>query len=61
MKLSTIIEIAEDAIIADLCVKWYYLNEKTDEDSVKEKENVFNQIQQLYKKINENNKSKNKI
>lgn len=61
MKLSTIIEIAEDAIIADLCVKWYYLNEKTDEDSIKEKEDVFNKIQELYKKINENNKSKNKI
>lgn len=58
MKVSTIIEIAEDAIMNELCVKYYYLNEKTDDASIKEKELIFNQIQDFYKKINENIKSK---
>ena len=52
MKVSTMIEIAEDAIIADLCVKWYLLNDKTDAESIKQKDEIYKQIQELYKKIN---------
>ena len=46
MKLQTILEIAEDAIIADLCVKYYY-----ETDDVKKQE-IFEEIQNWYKKIN---------
>jgi hypothetical protein len=46
MREQTIIEIAEDAIIADLCIKYYY-----ETDPVK-KQQLFDEIQALYKKIN---------
>jgi hypothetical protein len=46
MRLETIIEIAEDKIIADLCVKYYY-----ETDPIKKQE-IFNEIQEWYKKIN---------
>lgn len=46
MREQTIIEIAEDAIIADLCVKYYY-----EQDPVK-KQQLFDEIQEWYKKIN---------
>lgn len=46
MRLETIIEIAEDKIIADLCVKYYY---ETDEEKRKL---IYDEIQQMYKKIN---------
>ena len=46
MRLETIIEIAEDKIIADLCVKYYY---ETDEERKKQ---LFDEIQEWYKKIN---------
>jgi len=46
MREQTIIEIAEDAIIADLCVKYYY-----ETDPIK-KQQLFNEIQEWYKKIN---------
>jgi hypothetical protein len=46
MKLQTILEIAEDKIIADLCVKYYY-----ETDEVK-KNIIFEEIQEWYKKIN---------
>jgi hypothetical protein len=46
MKEKNIIEIAEDAIIADLCVKYYY-----ETDEIKKKE-LFEQIQEFVKKIN---------
>lgn len=46
MKISNIIEIAEDRIISDLCLQWF---NETDE---KKKQEVFDKIQDLYKKIN---------
>lgn len=46
LPLETIIEIAEDKIVADLCVKYYY---ETDEDK---KKLIFDEIQQWYIKIN---------
>jgi hypothetical protein len=46
MRVETIIQIAEDAIIADLCVKYYY-----ETDEVK-KQQLYEEIQQWYKKIN---------
>jgi hypothetical protein len=46
MREQTILEIAEDAIIADLCVKYYY---ETDEEK---KKLIFEEIQEWYKKIN---------
>lgn len=49
LPLETIIEIAEDKIIADLCVKYYY---EIDED---EKKIIYEVIQEMYKKINEKN------
>jgi hypothetical protein len=47
LRLQTIIEIAEDKIVADLCVKYYY-----ETDEVK-KQQIFNEIQEWYKKINQ--------
>lgn len=49
MKLQTIIEIAEDRIIADLCVKYYY---ETNEEI---KKRLFDEIQEWYQKINVKN------
>lgn len=46
MKISNIIEIAEDRMISDLCFQWF---NETDE---KKKQEVFDKIQDLYKKIN---------
>ena len=46
MKKSNIIEIAEDRMISDLCLEYY---NETDENK---KEEIFNKIQDLYKKIN---------
>lgn len=46
MKEKTILEVAEDAIVADLCVKYYY---ETDEER---KKKIFDEIQEWYKKIN---------
>ncbi len=46
MDIKNIIEIAEDKIIADLCVKYYY-----ETDEVKKKE-IYDEIQLMYKKIN---------
>ena len=46
MKISNIIEIAEDRMISDLCLEYY---NETDETK---KEEIFNKIQDLYKKIN---------
>lgn len=46
MRLETILEIAEDKIIADLCVKYYY---EIDENK---KKIIFDEIQEMYKKIN---------
>jgi hypothetical protein len=46
MDVNTIIEIAEDKIFADLCVKYYY-----ETDEIKKKI-IFDEIQEMYKKIN---------
>jgi len=46
MKIKTIIEIAENRKISDLCLEYY---NETDENK---KEEIFNKIQELYKKIN---------
>jgi hypothetical protein len=47
MKVETIIEIAEDRIVGELCVKYYY-----ETDPIKKQE-LFDQIQEWYKKINQ--------
>lgn len=47
MQNNLIIEIAEDRLMADLCVKWYL-----EEDEEKKKEIYENEIIPLYKKIN---------
>jgi hypothetical protein len=47
MRVETIIEIAEDRIVGELCVKYYY-----ETDPVK-KQQLFEEIQQWYKKINQ--------
>ena len=49
MDIQTIIEIAEDKIIADLCVRYYYAVE--DGDKVKA-QLIYEEIQKWYKKIN---------
>lgn len=57
MDISTIIEIAEDKIVADLCVRWWLLNCKsflTDEEQI-EKHKIYFEIQDCYKKINKSN------
>ena len=46
MREETIIQIAEDRIVGDLCVKYYY-----ETDPVKKQE-LFDEIQAWYKKIN---------
>lgn len=46
MRIETIIEVAEDKIMADLCIKYYY---EVDEEK---KKIIFNEIQEWYKKIN---------
>lgn len=46
MNIKNIIEIAEDRIFADLCLKWYL---EKDENI---KEEIYKQIIELYKKIN---------
>lgn len=47
MQNNLIIEIAEDRLMADLCLKWYL-----EEDEEKKKEIYENEIIPLYKKIN---------
>jgi hypothetical protein len=47
MKLPTIVEIAEDRLMSDLCLKWYL-----EEDEEIKKEIYNNEIIPLYKKIN---------
>ena len=54
MKIETIIEIAEDRLISDLCLKWYLLDCKetpleTDEELKKQ---IYDEIIKLYNKIN---------
>ena len=52
MKIQTIMEIAEDAIMAELCVKYY--NEKDEE----KRKLIYNEILEFHKVIKENeNKS----
>jgi hypothetical protein len=46
MDTKNIIEIAEDRIFSELCVKYYY---ETDEEKKKE---IYDQIQLMYKKLN---------
>lgn len=46
LSLQTIIEIAEDKIMADLCIKYYY------ENNEEKKQEIYNEIQEFYKKIN---------
>lgn len=46
MDIKTIIEIAEDRLMSDLCIKWLL-----EPDETKKKE-IYNQIIELYKKIN---------
>jgi len=47
MEIENIVEIAEDALMSSLCLQWY---NETDEEK---KQELFNKIQELYKKINE--------
>lgn len=47
MKIQTIIEIAEDEMMSNLCLKWYL-----EEDDEIKKEIYNNEIIPLYKKIN---------
>lgn len=47
MEIENIVEIAEDALMSCLCLQWY---NETDEEK---KQELFNKIQELYKKINE--------
>mgnify|MGYP000653439568 CR=1 FL=1 len=47
MEIENIVEIAEDALKSSLCLQWY---NETDEEK---KQELFNKIQELYKKINE--------
>jgi hypothetical protein len=46
LRLQTIIEIAEDKILADLCISYYH-----ETDPIKKQE-IFDEIQKWYKKIN---------
>ena len=46
MKINNIIEVAEDRMMSDLCLEWY---NETDENK---KQEIFDKIQELYKKIN---------
>ena len=46
MKIDNIIEIAEDRMMSDLCLKWY-----NETDEIKKKE-ILDKIDELYKKIN---------
>jgi len=46
MKLRTIIEIAEDRLLSDLCLKWYL----EIDDEIKKQ--IYDEIMILYKKIN---------
>ena len=54
MKLQNIIEIAEDRLMSDLCLKWYLLDIKETplEADEKEKQEIYQKIIQLYNKIN---------
>lgn len=49
MDIKTIIEIAEDKIIADLCVGYYYAVENGDE---MKQQLIYEEIQKWYAKIN---------
>ena len=46
MKINNIVEVAEDALMSNLCLEWY---NETDENK---KQEIFDKIQELYKKIN---------
>jgi hypothetical protein len=46
MKIDNIIEIAEDRMMSDLCLKWY---NETDEHK---KQEIYKLILELYNKIN---------
>lgn len=53
MKIETIVEIAEDRLLSDLCLKWYLLDCKetsleTDEELKKQ---TYDEIINLYNKI----------
>lgn len=54
MRIQNIKEIAEDRLMSDLCLKWYLLDIKEThlESDEKEKQEVYEQIIQLYNKIN---------
>ena len=57
MDIETIKQVAEDRIISDLCVKWYILDNAEllrglCEEEIKEKEKIYNEIQNFYRKIN---------
>lgn len=47
MEVQTIIEIAEDRMMSELCLKWYL-----EPDEEKKKRIYDNEIMPLYKKIN---------
>jgi hypothetical protein len=54
MKIETIVEIAEDRLFSDLCLKWYLLDCKeipleSDEEIKKQ---IYDEIIKLYNKIN---------
>lgn len=49
MNIKNIIEIAEDKIIADLCVQYYYAVENGDETK---QQLIYEEIQKWYLKIN---------
>lgn len=57
MDIKTIVEIAEDRIMSDLCIKWYSLYTKealvvlTKEEEA-EKDDLHNEIQEFYRKLN---------
>lgn len=46
MKIETIVEIAEDRLMSDLCIKWYL---ETDDEIKKQ---IYDEIIKLYKNIN---------
>lgn len=54
MKTQTIIEIAEDRLMSDLCIKWYLLNNLVSptQEEQQTKEDIYAQINELYNKIN---------
>tara|TARA_R110000868_G_scaffold265275_2_gene524071 strand:+ start:1666 stop:1818 length:153 start_codon:yes stop_codon:yes gene_type:complete len=47
MKIKNVIEIAEDRLMSDICLRWYL-----ETDGAKKQEIYVNEILPLYKKIN---------